>query len=697
MAEILSSAWSYLIVIFAFSILIFIHELGHYCAALLVGVRPERFFVGFDIYGLCISKEYKGCVYGIGLLPLGGYCKLTGQSDDPREQKHNASKGYKNYDYNAKPLWARALIISAGVIMNLIFGFILLMYGFMQGVPTSPSVAGIVVENTPAANADIKSGDIILAINGEKMPNFGKVKETLVMNPGETFDLTLERNGKNIHRRVMGNQGPEGLNQIGLMPAFSTTISGVNTELPFEKKYFTDTIQENDIITSINGEPINSEITEGYKVLDAVNSNVGKNIDLTIRRNDKELNLSLPVLGAGSYDIGYRVAIGVNGVIENSPAERAGLEAGDSIISIEVDGKDVPLINASSFIKAVTSQAFLPVKVEYLRDGKSLTSTIKPVFMGWNEEISQNEDSLLGVGVDGNIVTKILVEDSPLKSGDKITAINGKILDKNKEIREQVALACTAPVIINTTRQQGISITPAISLDTATAQIGISMEPLPKVLKVIKGSEASKFLTPGSAVNMILLSPDLESTAVTWFDRNSKEQKPHIFKTPKEMLNNPQTADISGYLPFGLNMSKVIHPVDSYYEAAVLATDKTIDMSLTIYKLLHKLIVNDISTQAISGPIGILRIMKNTAEGSDGFMRIISLLALLSINLAVVNLLPFPVLDGGHLVFIIYEWITRRPPSEKFRIAAQYFGAICLFSLMIYVTLNDVIKWVSGS
>ncbi len=76
-----------IVVVLAFSALIFVHELGHYLAARLTGVRVERFFIGFDVFGLALQKEYKGTVYGIGLLPLGGYCALAGQNDDPRKER----------------------------------------------------------------------------------------------------------------------------------------------------------------------------------------------------------------------------------------------------------------------------------------------------------------------------------------------------------------------------------------------------------------------------------------------------------------------------------------------------------------------------------------------------------------------------------------------------------------------------------
>ena len=117
------------------------------------------------------------------------------------------------------------------------------------------------------------------------------------------------------------------------------------------------------------------------------------------------------------------------------------------------------------------------------------------------------------------------------------------------------------------------------------------------------------------------------------------------------------------------------------------------NLSLTVYKLLHRLATRDVSTKAMSGPLGIFRVMSATLQASDPVMELLKLLALISINLAVFNLLPFPVLDGGHVMFIIVEWIKGSPPSDRLREAAQYFGVICLLTLMLYVSFNDVTRW----
>ncbi|MCX7934354.1 MAG: site-2 protease family protein, partial [Planctomycetota bacterium] len=118
----LDSLGTFAIVVLSFSALIFVHELGHFLAARWLGVRVERFFLGFHPWGMAISKEINGCVYGIGILPLGGYVKLAGQADDPREMKTTGAPD----ELPSKPLWAQGIIFAAGVFLNFVFGYVLL-------------------------------------------------------------------------------------------------------------------------------------------------------------------------------------------------------------------------------------------------------------------------------------------------------------------------------------------------------------------------------------------------------------------------------------------------------------------------------------------------------------------------------------------------------------------------------------------
>ena len=104
------------------------------------------------------------------------------------------------------------------------------------------------------------------------------------------------------------------------------------------------------------------------------------------------------------------------------------------------------------------------------------------------------------------------------------------------------------------------------------------------------------------------------------------------------------------------------------------------------------MISGDISVkQNLGGPIAIAN-MTRQATDSNGWIGFWTITALLSITLAIMNILPIPALDGGHLVFLIYEGITRREPTEKVKIIAQNIGFFVLVSLMLFVVFNDVIK-----
>ncbi len=121
--------------------------------------------------------------------------------------------------------------------------------------------------------------------------------------------------------------------------------------------------------------------------------------------------------------------------------------------------------------------------------------------------------------------------------------------------------------------------------------------------------------------------------------------------------------------------------------------DQTIDQTVGIIGGFSRMISGDISVrQNLGGPIAIANITKQATDqsGWDGFWTIT---ALLSITLAIMNILPIPALDGGHLVFLIYEGIARREPSEKVKIVAQNIGFVILLTLMVFVIFNDVLKY----
>ena len=129
-----------------------------------------------------------------------------------------------------------------------------------------------------------------------------------------------------------------------------------------------------------------------------------------------------------------------------------------------------------------------------------------------------------------------------------------------------------------------------------------------------------------------------------------------------------------------------------FFESIAAGWEETGDQTTGILQGFARMISGDISVrQNLGGPIAIANMTKQATD-SNGWIGFWTITALLSITLAIMNILPIPALDGGHLVFLIYEGITRKEPTEKVRIIAQNVGFFILVTLMIFVVFNDVIK-----
>ena len=121
----------------------------------------------------------------------------------------------------------------------------------------------------------------------------------------------------------------------------------------------------------------------------------------------------------------------------------------------------------------------------------------------------------------------------------------------------------------------------------------------------------------------------------------------------------------------------------SFFDALSRGSRKAMDNLSLVYRFLHKLTSNQISPRLLGGPIEIAKQAGKSAE--EGFSHFLLFLTMLSANLAVVNFLPIPVLDGGHMVFLVYEWIRGKPPSEKVVAVLSYLGLALILSLMMFV------------
>ncbi len=183
------------------SILVFVHELGHYLAARWCGVRVEVFSIGFgrELFGY---NDKHGTRWKFCWIPLGGYVQMFGDADpsssmqdDVKVSKLGAKEKKKAFFY--KPVWQRAIIVAAGPAINFIYAIIVMAAIFAtQGQAYAPAEVGGLVENGAAAKAGVKIGDKITAINGTTIERFGELQRFVAINLDSEITFTIQRDGK---------------------------------------------------------------------------------------------------------------------------------------------------------------------------------------------------------------------------------------------------------------------------------------------------------------------------------------------------------------------------------------------------------------------------------------------------------------------------------------------------------------------
>lgn len=199
--------------IISLSILVLIHELGHFTFAKLFGARVDKFYLFFNPWFSIFKKKIGDTEYGIGWLPFGGYCKIAGMVDESLDTKQLASPP-QDYEYRSKKLWQRFLIISGGVIFNFIFALIIfsgMLYVWGESyLPVRNAHYGIYADSL-AQTIGLQSGDKILSIDGKEPERFANIIEAILLDDAQT--IHVDRNGTTLdiaipqkfNRQVMAN------------------------------------------------------------------------------------------------------------------------------------------------------------------------------------------------------------------------------------------------------------------------------------------------------------------------------------------------------------------------------------------------------------------------------------------------------------------------------------------------------------
>lgn len=704
-SEWLSFILSVSMVAIGLGFVIFVHELGHFLAAKACGVKAEKFYIGFDIpmpkiLGWQVPStlgkfQWGETEYGIGILPLGGYVKMLGQDDDPRKYKEEQERAkneatagavmtpvepvpegpvFDPRSYQAKSVPQRMLIISAGVIMNLIFAVLMGAAAYSMGVPFTPTVVGSTMPGGGAWTRNLRPGDKIIRIGAD-----GQVRETfrfqqdlvpqILLANGDPIELLVRRtDGKEETVKVAGTKR-EGIPMamLGMMSSNTTTIAGVAKLEHMAASKLQESIEPGDRIVSVDGTKLESN-AQWQQILAR---DFDKPLELTLARAVKDKDgkptnetteHKITLAPQPLRSLGFSTKIGpIAAVRDGSPAKSTGLEVGDRIVSIDGQPVGDPLSLSQRMTKLVGKEVAMEV-VRQKAEGKTETLQRKispePSLMVRTENVLQTNSGILGgllgveplgIAVPIEFVINEVVPGGPadkagLKVGDDLVGVQFRGTDKV----DQQDLS---------DRKLASQITLEQKRDSLLAVFDL-LQALPEGVKV--------------DVTFRRAGGKLETATIT-----------------------PEASKDAYYEPRGLLMKDLtdVRTAEGFGEALSLGFRETKEKLVEIGRTLRGLITGRVSPKNLGSPIMIAHVAY--MEASKGWPTLLIFLTFLSANLALVNFLPIPVLDGGHMVFLAAEGIRGKPLDESVQYYALLVGAGMLLCLMVFVFSNDIIKYVN--
>ena len=286
--------------ILSLSILIILHELGHFIPARLFKTRVEKFYLFFDIKFSLFKKKIGETVYGIGWLPLGGYVKIAGMIDESMDTEY-LNKKPEPWEFRSKPAWQRLIIMLGGITVNFILGFLIyMMVAFIWGktiitnddLPSGYEVADMM---KPYGFQD---GDKILEVDGKTLENIIDISKYLFLRNVSTVKVE-HYNGKKEVLNIPENIGKQMFESGNMMPftaLIPPKIDSIETSSPAQK----ENLMSGDLIVSVNGNPI----LKWQDFTKLVKESSSKTIDLKIKRKDRFLTKTINLRDDNTIGVG---------------------------------------------------------------------------------------------------------------------------------------------------------------------------------------------------------------------------------------------------------------------------------------------------------------------------------------------------------------------------------------------------------
>ncbi|MBL1218778.1 MAG: PDZ domain-containing protein [Planctomycetes bacterium] len=711
----LANVGSFILFVIGFGLVIFVHELGHFAVAKWVGIKVEQFAIGIGTAAFSWRKgigwrfgstypEYQKRLddgapessmgeteYRINWLPLGGYVKMLGQDDLDMSATATDSRSY-----SAKPISSRMAVISAGVIMNVLFAIVLFMVCFQWGVKFESAVIGLVPAGTPAALAEpltntgtvdetlplgLQPGDRIVSIDGKTIDSFPKIRmAAAIAKPNTPMLVEVKRNGATrTYRMLPKPDSVTGLLDLGFLPTNSTklfTPASAAEQNHFDLALLLAGIEDSGVqpgmvLTNVDDAPISSL----WQLSAAIDSSDGNLMRLTFADTEADTTIDLEVLPDPDmmtdyvggvplqHFLGLCPVLEVGYVKADSVAAKAGLETGDLVVRLgEISWprpddvtallkqhaeRDIQLVvgrqqNADDGTTAarhtvtlsVNAAGSMGIPLQYHSDSALLAASLTA------DEIARatsgpSGDTNEGAGDDGNSEPRRPAFSSAaleVLPGSQIVEVNGSPVTSWRDFHVAVLDAMA----------QHAGDTPRIDI-TLGIKLPIVSHPVEQEHWNITSEEIASAQVLGwhSDISVTLFEQ-------LWYDRKAE---------------NP-------------------------LQAVQLGFHETVDTLLLTYLTLDRLVRGSVKVSHLKGPVGIAEL--GTRAAKRGMAYLLMVLGIISVNLAVLNFLPIPILDGGLFLFLIIEKIKGSPVSERVQIAATYVGLFIIGSLFVVTFYNDV-------
>ena len=674
-------------VVFGLGAVIFVHELGHFLVAKMCGVKCDKFYVGFDVpirlFGQTIipakliSFKWGETEYGIGAIPLGGYVKMLGQDDNPGHSEDQIKESLAEGEsaesailasgmvdqskldprsFLAKSVIQRMMIISAGVIFNLLFAILFAAIAFRNGVDYQPPVLGTVVGGGPAWKHDM-AGAEVTSIAGKKVEGYFTYlhfAENVILNSDDsTIPIEFKRPGtdETVSIDVTPEKGFQRENMdialVGVQRSLIPKIGAPGTLEGAPAAAAVPALEAGDLIVDINGTPIKTEVDLRQALFRDASIDAVFTVERTTGKGDdaKTETITTTVGVNPEKVVGFATTWGPIAVIKlDSPATTAGLKEGDLIK--QIDGAhpgDLLTLDNRMFSKAKNSQT-ITLQVE--RDDKLIDISIQPELPKLASTLGPNKpiaiDSL-GIAIATSLTIDTVTPDSPadkagMLANDTLVSIK-YLLDeeqKSNELYEDLK-----PLV------------KFVDDNTSWAEVYES------VLQSLKaGTKLEVTVDRGGKTKVLTMA----SVASDEFFRHTRGISLEYYEKHYES--------------------------DNWSDAFANGAYKVVDDLKRVGKTLKTLIQGKISPTNLGGP-GTIAVVA-TSEAAASTSRLLLFLTFLSANLAIVNFLPIPVLDGGHMMFLAYEGIFRRPVNERVQLILTYGGLAFVLCLMVFVISMDV-------